>query len=197
MLAGPRVDVYVGPRKKHYLLPKLLLCYYSPFFLIFEKCFNGPFKEGQTQKLELPEDRVEFFEIMIEFMLHGKVENVGSIHEFNLNSTATEDKNEFIEFIKYNDKYGLGEISEAAEQEFSELLVDKVDVSDIEVVFGALPAGSPLRTMLVHEIFVSNTFEDTQKFRSQEHSIPGYAAEVLDYLRANFDVTMKRGKSTR
>lgn len=103
----------------------------------FEKCFNGPFKEGQTQKLELPEDRVEFFEIMIEFMLHGKVENVGSIHEFNLNSTATEDKNEFIEFIKYNDKYGLGEISDEAQQEFSELLVDKVDVSDIEVVFGA------------------------------------------------------------
>jgi hypothetical protein len=130
-------------------------------------------------------------------MLHGKVENVGSIHEFNLNSTATEDKNEFIEFIKYNDKYGLGEISEEAEQEFSELLVDKVDVSDIEVVFGALPDGSPLRTLLVHEIFASNTFEDTKKFRVQEHSIPGYAAEVLDCLRANFDVEVRRGESKR
>jgi hypothetical protein len=191
MLAGPRVDIFVGPPKKHYLLPRLLLCYYSPFF---EKCFNGPFKEGQTQKLELLEDRVEFFEIMIEFMLHGKVENVGSLHKFNLNSTVMEDKNEFIEFIKYNDKYGLGEISDEAQQEFSKLLgysTAKVDVSDIEVVFGALPAGSPLRTLLVHKILLSNTFKDTQKFRFQEHSIPGYAAEVLDYVRANFDVTMK------
>jgi hypothetical protein len=197
MLAGPRVDIFVGPRKKHYLLPKLLLCYYSPFF---EKYFNDLSNEGQTQQLELFEDRVEFFEIMIEFMLHGKVENVRSFHKFNLNSTAMEDKKEFIEFIKYNDKYGLGEISNEAQQEFSKALgylVTKVDVSDIEVVFGALPAGSPLRTLLVRKIHLSNTFEDTQKFRSQEHSIPGYAAEVLDYLRANFDVTMKRGKSRR
>jgi hypothetical protein len=197
MLAGPRVDISVGPRKKHYLLPKLLLCYYSPFF---EKYFNGVFKKGQTQELELFEDRVEFFKIMIEFMLHGKVENVGSLHEFNLNLTAMEDKKEFIEFIKYNDKYGLGEISNEAQQEFSELLGysgTRVNVSDIEVVFSALPAGSPLRTLLVRKIYSSNTFEDIQKFRSQEHSIPGYAAEVLDCLRANFDVTMKRGKSTR
>jgi hypothetical protein len=127
-------------------------------------------------------------------MLHGKVENVGSIHKFNLNSTVTKDKNELIDFIKYNDKYGLGEISDEVQEELNELLGflnAKVNVSDIEVVFGALPAGSPLRTMLVHQIFVSNKFEGTQKFRFQEHSIPGYAAEFLDYLRANFDVTMK------
>lgn len=67
----------------------------------------------------------------------------------------------------------------------------KVDVSDVEVVFGALPAGSPLKTLLVRKIYSLNTFEDIQKFRSQEHNIPGYAAEVLNYLRANFDVTMK------
>lgn len=63
--------------------------------------------------------------------------------------------------------------------------------------YSVLPAGSPLRTLLVHEIFASNTFEETKKFRAQEHTIPGYAAEVLDCLRANFDVKVRRGESKR
>lgn len=80
MPAGPQVDVYVGSAKKHYLLLKLLLCYYSRFF---DKCFNGPFIEGQTQKLDLPDDRVGFFEIMLECTLHGKVQDLKSFHKFN------------------------------------------------------------------------------------------------------------------
>jgi len=45
MLSGPRVDIYVGEKKKHYRLPKLMLCHYWPFF---DKCFNVHFQEGQT-----------------------------------------------------------------------------------------------------------------------------------------------------
>jgi hypothetical protein len=68
MISGPKVDVYVGPTKKHYSLPKLLLCHYSDFF---DCCFNGNFAEAQSQKLELPEDLVEEFEILLEYMLSG------------------------------------------------------------------------------------------------------------------------------
>lgn len=38
MISGPKVDIYVGPTKKHYSLPKLLLCHYSTYF---DRCFNG------------------------------------------------------------------------------------------------------------------------------------------------------------
>ena len=68
MISGPKVDVYVGPNKKHYNLPKLLLCHYSDFF---DVCFSGNFAEGQSQKLELPDDQVEEFEILLEYMLRG------------------------------------------------------------------------------------------------------------------------------
>jgi hypothetical protein len=68
MISGPKVDLYVGPNRKYYNLPKLLLCHYSDFF---ESCFNGGFVETLSQKLELPEDKVEDFEILLEFMLRG------------------------------------------------------------------------------------------------------------------------------
>jgi hypothetical protein len=103
MLSGPRVDIYVGKENKHYLLPKLLLCHYSPFF---DKCFNGLFKEGQTQKLELPDDKVEFFELLVEYMLHEKVQDSTM---FSKDRTFEDDKDHCIEFIAYAEKYGVGE----------------------------------------------------------------------------------------
>lgn len=68
MISGPKVDIYVGAQKKHYNLPKLLLCHYSDFF---DVCFNGNFAEAQSQKLELPDDQVEEFELLLEYMLRG------------------------------------------------------------------------------------------------------------------------------
>jgi len=68
MISGPKVEVFVGAHSKRYNLPKLLLCHYSDFFDI---CFNGSFGETLTQSLSLPEDKVEDFEILLEFMLRG------------------------------------------------------------------------------------------------------------------------------
>ncbi|KAE9379034.1 hypothetical protein N431DRAFT_434036 [Stipitochalara longipes BDJ] len=68
MISGPKVDVYVGPTEKYYNLPKLLLCHYSDFF---DTCFNGGFMETLSQKLYLPDDKIEDFEILLEFMLRG------------------------------------------------------------------------------------------------------------------------------
>ncbi len=65
---GPRVDIYVGPEIKHYSVLKNLLCYYSSYF---DRCFNGGFKEAKEQKLALPEDSVEDFEILLHYVLTG------------------------------------------------------------------------------------------------------------------------------
>lgn len=40
--------------------------------LSLTKCFNCHFKEGQSEKLELPEDRVDFFEMLLEFIYIGR-----------------------------------------------------------------------------------------------------------------------------
>ncbi|KAL2074346.1 hypothetical protein VTL71DRAFT_8124 [Oculimacula yallundae] len=75
MIIGPKVDIYVGESIKHYRLPKLLLYYYSPYF---DRCFNGGFKEGTEQKLELPDDKIEDFEVIIEYMLRSTIPRVES-----------------------------------------------------------------------------------------------------------------------
>ena len=43
-MSGPKVDIYVGPKSKHYRVPKDILCYYSTYF---DRCFNGQVKEAK------------------------------------------------------------------------------------------------------------------------------------------------------
>ena len=61
-ISGPKVDIYIGPKSKHYRVPKDILCYNSTYF---DRCFNGQVKEAKEQKLSLPEDRPEFFQRVI------------------------------------------------------------------------------------------------------------------------------------
>ncbi|KAH9222811.1 hypothetical protein DL95DRAFT_380561, partial [Leptodontidium sp. 2 PMI_412] len=96
-MSGPKVDVIVGKDKKHYSLPKDLLCYHSRYF---DRCFNGGFKEAEEQKLELLEDSVEDFEILLEFMLQGSVPDV--IHTRGTVATC-------MDMIAYADKFAMGE----------------------------------------------------------------------------------------
>jgi hypothetical protein len=65
---GPKVDIYVGVNSKHFNLPKDILCYYSSYF---ERCFNGRFEEGEEQKLTLPEDKLDYFQILLDYMFLG------------------------------------------------------------------------------------------------------------------------------
>ncbi|CZR54512.1 uncharacterized protein PAC_04396 [Phialocephala subalpina] len=67
VISGPRVDVFIGPRKKHYSLPKNLLCHFSEHF---DDYINVDFNEGETHKIELPEDEVEEVALILEYMLN-------------------------------------------------------------------------------------------------------------------------------
>ena len=47
-------------------LPKDILCYYSTYF---DRCFHGGFKEAAEQQLTLPEDRIEYFQHLLDYMI--------------------------------------------------------------------------------------------------------------------------------
>jgi len=74
--------------------------------MYFHRCFNGAFKEAKEQKLELLEDTVDDFEILLEYMLHHSV------------TTCTEAKAKekggmvaaYMSIISYADKYAMGSI---------------------------------------------------------------------------------------
>lgn len=157
-MSGSRVDIYVGPQKKHYTLPKKLLCYYSEYF---ERCFNGNFIEGQTQKLTLDEDKVEDFEILLEYMISGGIISKDAV---SVKETGQLGLKRCMEFIQYTDKYGMGDASSAVYDTLQKVLPTTlinmdgiyggaqgagIQPSHVETVFRVTTSGSPLRMMIL------------------------------------------------
>jgi len=145
-MAGPKVDVYVGAQKKQYSLPKLLLCHYSP---CFNRCFNGKFIEAQTQELKLPEDKVDDFEVLLEYMLRGQISEV---FEVKKNQSASVAVQRCVNFLEYADKYELGD---AACTEIYEPLKKALSTKIIET----LPSGSKKISNAVSEDAIEDAIE--------------------------------------
>lgn len=59
------VDIYVGPKNKHFLAHKELLC---NKILYFKKMFKGGFQEASSSKANFPEDDPEGFDVLISWV---------------------------------------------------------------------------------------------------------------------------------
>jgi hypothetical protein len=103
-ISGPKVDIYVGPKSKHYRVPKDILCYNSTYF---DRCFNGQVKEAKEQKLSLPEDRPEFFQIRMDYIFSD------GENERNLKTCKFGTWNGCIAFMEYAEVYDLAGAVEA------------------------------------------------------------------------------------
>lgn len=184
MLAGPKVDVFVGPNKTPYKgLPKMLLCHYSDYF---DRCFNGQFKEGQTQRLELPEDNIQDWETLLEFMLRG---TVGSLTSTQRRGAAIQ---RCMEFLEYVEKYDMAEVSDIVYEPLKAALIGSRDQepiptlqrphavisSDAETVFRVAHPGSRLRAVLVQGV-ISARKDNALDLRQWEQEIHGYANEMI------------------
>ncbi|KAI9703687.1 MAG: hypothetical protein M1836_007457 [Candelina mexicana] len=75
VLSGSKVDVYVGPNRVHFQLPKDVLCRQSSYF---DKALNGDFREGKEQRLELPHEDVKTFKRLLKWMLTGRLDAIGA-----------------------------------------------------------------------------------------------------------------------
>lgn len=197
-MSGPKVDIYVGQDRKHYSVPKDLLCYYSPYF---DSCFNGDFKEAKEQKLELLDDDVEGFEFLLEYILHAAFEEI-EIPETEGNKQRVE---RCLKFLEYTDKYSMREahhviaepLRRALDLAFPPIRTDKrrikpVDVElvwrrikpiDVELVYRASPVGSRVRKIIINDIFKYQGHKGYE-FREQETEIPGFAVDVLNEIRS-------------
>ena len=59
------VSIYVGPRPSGWSLPKKLLSYHSPFFA---NAFRGPFPAGCEKSIELKDDDIYAFKLLVQWM---------------------------------------------------------------------------------------------------------------------------------
>ncbi|ESZ97810.1 hypothetical protein SBOR_1819 [Sclerotinia borealis F-4128] len=186
MIVGPKVKIVVGPNKKTYELPKELLSYYSP---VFDRSFAGKFIESQTQRMELPEDTVEDFEVLIEYIFHHSVGDQLSVSKCGQNTAER-----CISFLKYADQYDLGDVSTSVYDALRPALL-KYGVSAfkpefIETVFSLTRDGNCLRQLMADAAL---SYQGEQKgeypnyemvtFEKQEAEVEGFESALYRQLR--------------
>lgn len=130
----------MGQARKHYVVPKDLLCYYSTYF---DRCFNGHSLEATDSKLTLPEDDVFDFEILLEYVF-GHVSSCIEVEKYDEAAMKI-----CIDFIQYSETYGLLGASTAVSSLFHKVLrlnpVTILKIEDIEVVFRVFEEGNQFR----------------------------------------------------
>jgi len=95
---GPNVTVYVGQTKETFQLPKLLLCYYSPYF---DRAFNGEFIEAAEQSIHMQETSIEAFQALIQFIYISQITFSTSMTDWKDRLTL------LLEFLKTADEITL------------------------------------------------------------------------------------------
>ncbi|CAD6445086.1 d12c667d-ffa0-4ba7-ac19-746dd072bc88 [Sclerotinia trifoliorum] len=184
MIMGPRVKVFVGPKKKLFDLPKDLLSHYSP---VLDRCFNGRLIESQTQTAYLPEDSVDDFEVLVEHILRHDIS-----YTLSISNCGTKTAERCISFLKFADKYNLGNISNAVYHVLRPALIkygkDHFKASYIEEVFGLTKSGDCLRELMADAaisfggIELSRAFGKPGLFHKQEIETVGFASVLFQQL---------------
>ncbi len=70
------VDVFVGPDKVKFTLPKSLACYHSP---VLKRTFEGYFKEAHEARLELPEDDPDTFAMLAQWIYQERLTSIENL----------------------------------------------------------------------------------------------------------------------
>lgn len=191
LISVPRVDIYVGKDKKHYSVPKGLLCYYSTYF---DRCFNGKFKETKEGKLELLDDQTDNFELLLEYFLHGTVP-LGDVKPRSEKGSKLDLVGRYMELLEYADKYNMQHcIAEVLFAPLKDELIKKSDRQNnglyhvrtgcVELIFRVTGKGDKLRTLITQAVLSQQGINGIT-FEKQEEDIPDFAQEMLKQIWAS------------
>ncbi|APA15237.1 hypothetical protein sscle_14g100070 [Sclerotinia sclerotiorum 1980 UF-70] len=184
MIMGPRVKVFVGPKRKLFDLPKDLLSYYSP---VLDRCFNGRLIESQTQTANLPEDSTDDFEVLVEYILRHEIS-----YTLSISNCGTNTAQRCISFLRFADKYDLGNISNAVYNVLRPALVkygkNYFKASYIEDMFALTRTGDRLRELMADAaisfggIELLRAFGWPGLFHEQESEVKGFSPVLFQQL---------------
>lgn len=116
LASGPLVKIFVGPKEKLYSVPKDLIAHYSSYFA---SCFKNNWKEANEGVLRLPDDRPEFFDVLMEYFRHGEAKyapkgNLDNMEWMEVLKTC-------FDFIRFTDMYDVIEASAAVKDILSSI----------------------------------------------------------------------------
>ncbi|KAI9686116.1 MAG: hypothetical protein M1820_010690 [Bogoriella megaspora] len=149
-VSGDFATICVGKTKENFIVSSELLTSHSPYF---KAALSTRWKEGQTRKIELPEDEEDAFELYVRWLLTRQIWSVDIADDCS--DKNTEDITEEMLLIR---AYCLGEMVQ--DTEFKDAVLDAlieentkfpiVAVDSLDYAWKHTRPGSPLRNFLSH-----------------------------------------------
>jgi hypothetical protein len=155
---GPMVDIFVGKKAIHFRLPKDLLCKFSKYF---DRCLNGPFIEGQTQRIDLTDVSPDHFRYIADWICRG----IGPGFSW-WEDSGNKGRKKCMAIVRLADRLDLlgacnvvSDHHEACIKEMvgkpkggSKAFTPDIPIEDIELVFRALPPGHKIRVTIAQAV---------------------------------------------
>jgi hypothetical protein len=147
------VIIYVGPGKEEFKLSKSLLCHLSPFF---RAAFEGEFKEGQEQTMELLDDDVDAFNHVVSYIYRG-IFGGEKLHQHQFAGVRPATKlPTVIHLLELSERLQIPDMKVAALAELVWALRNndstKPTAEDVELAYNLLPTESEAVTHLVEYV---------------------------------------------
>jgi hypothetical protein len=188
-LAGETATIYVGPDRQEFKVSKDLLCYVSPFF---KAAFEGEFKEGKEQTMELLEDDVEAFSHVVSYMYRSTFGCLEDIDKHPAGCYRCSAKvSTSIYLLELSERLQIAGMKSAAIADLVWVLHhnDTPDptVEDVELAFNMLPADSKGIETLVE--YVADHFLRADS-KNEKQLVKTWKYEPLMTTVEGFDVLL-------
>jgi hypothetical protein len=186
------VDIYVGrdDQKKHIHVHKGLLCSKVPYF---EKMFFGGFKEATENSAEFPDDDVQAFDILIQWVYSGIVPPFKWIPDPDAGEGCWESSWSLLKTYLLMDKFCLFTVGDQLLTNFLIELARQHIVSDFDMIddiYEQAPEDSPLRKFALYSFYHTMNVlskNDTAKSAWKMEEVKGGLMKngdlLLDYLK--------------
>lgn len=199
---GPTVDIKIGSAT--YNVSNTILCAQSPYFAAM---LSGNFKEAEDQSAELNEIAGvvsnRSFELVLQLLYIGQVNRGAESPPSWISS--------MIEFARLADMLGISNVGSCAANSIRKAIsanppkssFAKHYTKNIHLITSVhveeanhLPQGHPVRKLLAQAVVDAFLSEDTFKFSHQLQTLPFFAADVINEVKAAISSSfIKNGRS--
>lgn len=138
------ITLFVGESKTVFYVHEDLLCRYSS---LFKAAFSSKFREGSEKTMALPEDEVEIFEMLVDWIYTQQ----HSIPQSDNYTTEVNARGRALRLLVVSDKYGIPVLKNS----ICEALIESArarkapPVADVSTAYLQLPEKSGLRKLLI------------------------------------------------
>jgi hypothetical protein len=189
LLAGPTVDIFVGPERRHWTLHRNLLCHHSSYFeteFVGHEVPKSNKGDGGANELELPDDDPRGFELLVKWLYQGSLEDVSGMADMEKYDYAVACNKLYV----LCDKFDMVLLKNIAMDRYRQLLneVQLVpDPDEINDIYRASSARSPFRRLMTNiaarQIMDPEVDKDAESYRRCFENNPDFAVEMVNSIR--------------